>query len=240
MAIAFDAASGNQVNPGSSLTTSHTCTGSNLVLVVFCVTNSGADSITGVTYNGTSLTRITIFDTAQGPWYAYYLVNPATGTHNLVVNSDRGTNVLTYAGASYTGCLQTSAVINAFASGTTSSSSSFTQAVTSTVDNCWVTLGFMDNFSSSSGGYTAGSNTTLRYNSGWSGFGDSNAVVHPAGSLTVGASKSFASWHHIAIAIAPVVSGPANLKTFNGLATASIKTINGLAIGSIKSVNGLT
>ena len=37
-----------------------------------------------------------------------------------------------------------------------------------------------------------------------------------------------------------IPSGPANLKTFNGLATASIKTINGLAIASVKSVNGMT
>jgi hypothetical protein len=35
-------------------------------------------------------------------------------------------------------------------------------------------------------------------------------------------------------------TGPAGLKTFNGLAKASIKTINGLAIASVKSVNGLT
>lgn len=35
------------------------------------------------------------------------------------------------------------------------------------------------------------------------------------------------------------VSGPANLKTWNGLAKASVKSINGLAIGSTKSVNGL-
>jgi hypothetical protein len=33
--------------------------------------------------------------------------------------------------------------------------------------------------------------------------------------------------------------GPANLKSWNGLAKASIKSINGLAIGSVKSVNGL-
>ena len=33
--------------------------------------------------------------------------------------------------------------------------------------------------------------------------------------------------------------GPANLKTWNGLAKASIKTINGLAIGSVKTINGL-
>jgi len=35
-------------------------------------------------------------------------------------------------------------------------------------------------------------------------------------------------------------SGPANLKSINGLAKASIKSRNGLAIGSIKSINGLS
>jgi hypothetical protein len=37
----------------------------------------------------------------------------------------------------------------------------------------------------------------------------------------------------------PFASGPANLKTRNGLATASIKTINGLAIASVKTYNGV-
>jgi hypothetical protein len=35
------------------------------------------------------------------------------------------------------------------------------------------------------------------------------------------------------------VSGPANLKTWNGLAKASVKTMNGLAIASVKTWNGL-
>lgn len=34
-------------------------------------------------------------------------------------------------------------------------------------------------------------------------------------------------------------SGPANLKTWNGLAKASIKSVNGLAIASVKNINGL-
>jgi hypothetical protein len=34
-------------------------------------------------------------------------------------------------------------------------------------------------------------------------------------------------------------SGPANLKTWNGLAKASVKSINGLAIASVKTVDGL-
>ncbi len=35
------------------------------------------------------------------------------------------------------------------------------------------------------------------------------------------------------------VVGPANVKTYNGLAAASVKTINGLAIASVKTYNGL-
>lgn len=38
----------------------------------------------------------------------------------------------------------------------------------------------------------------------------------------------------------PFISGPANLKSWNGLAKASIKSVNGLAIASIKSINNVT
>jgi len=46
---------------------------------------------------------------------------------------------------------------------------------------------------------------------------------------------------HIRITIyyTETASGPANLKSINGLAKASIKSRNGLAIASIKSINGL-
>lgn len=39
---------------------------------------------------------------------------------------------------------------------------------------------------------------------------------------------------------AVAAAGPANLKTWNGLAKASIKTIDGLALASVKTVDGLT
>ncbi|MEQ1646118.1 MAG: hypothetical protein ABL959_21885 [Pyrinomonadaceae bacterium] len=41
------------------------------------------------------------------------------------------------------------------------------------------------------------------------------------------------------ITYTPLASGPANLKTVNGLAKASVKTIDGVAIASVKTVNGL-
>lgn len=40
--------------------------------------------------------------------------------------------------------------------------------------------------------------------------------------------------------IGPAGSGPANLKSVNGVAKASIKSINGVAIANIKSINGVT
>ena len=44
---------------------------------------------------------------------------------------------------------------------------------------------------------------------------------------------------YFVIEIPVPVAGPANVKTFNGLAVASVKTIKGLAIGSVKTINGL-
>lgn len=52
---------------------------------------------------------------------------------------------------------------------------------------------------------------------------------------------STASVDHVRITVyyTAGASGPANLKTFNGLAKASVKTINGVAIASVKTMNGL-
>jgi len=58
--------------------------------------------------------------------------------------------------------------------------------------------------------------------------------------ITYSWSSQYAATVCAQIEIYAAPSGPANIKTFNGLATASTKTVNGLAIGSVKSKNGLT
>jgi len=59
------------------------------------------------------------------------------------------------------------------------------------------------------------------------------------GNMDVIASKSvFTTKHAFAIALNPI-SGPANVKTINGLAIASVKTVNGLGIANVKTINGL-
>ena len=59
-------------------------------------------------------------------------------------------------------------------------------------------------------------------------------AIDPLGSNTWGAYPTAFSFTTAA------AGGPANLKTWNGLAKASIKTFNGLGISSVKTINGLT
>lgn len=67
----------------------------------------------------------------------------------------------------------------------------------------------------------------------WSGSGNT-------GDVDITLSRIDTLKHAIIIALNPAAaSGPANLKTANGLAKASVKTRNGLAIASIKTWDGL-
>ena len=70
----------------SSYTWAHTCSGSNRYLVV-CVSMNGTDStVTGATYNGVALTQLVRLTRSSIEVLEYwYLINPPTGTHNIVV-----------------------------------------------------------------------------------------------------------------------------------------------------------
>jgi len=105
MAISFDASSHDKDSDVSSLTFSHTVgSGSNRILVVGIYNKSGGDLVTSVTFNGTALTRL---GTASGgslnQGYLYYLLNPDTGTHNIVVTLSGETTALHAAAASFFG-----------------------------------------------------------------------------------------------------------------------------------------
>lgn len=121
MAIAFDATTtGNKGSAGSSLTYSHTCTGSNLVLLVGV--ESRNNDVTGVTYATVAMTQIGSAQvsadglTTNTVWQ---LAAPATGANNVVV-SITGTNHIASVASSYTGVDQTTPVAtNASGTGTT-------------------------------------------------------------------------------------------------------------------------
>jgi hypothetical protein len=112
MAIAYDNSTTAYSNSTNSFTMAHTCsTGSDRILIVFVSTNSGVSSFTGATYGGTAMTMNAQWSTASGPFAMYFLIAPATGTNNVVIQFATTNSCLVVA-TSYTGVLQTVRAIN--------------------------------------------------------------------------------------------------------------------------------
>ena len=179
MSIAFDASSNGIINPGTVLTVSHTCTGSNRGLFAAIVGHT-TDSITSVTYAGAAMTQVNKAQTPGGRFcYLYYLGAPAAGANNIVITLPVSVLIECNA-ASYTGVSQ-SGQPEASNTNTGSSVTSLSTAVTTTTDNAWVVQAVAQNTS----GLTAGASTTQRSANNIGALQDSNAAVTPVGSRTL-------------------------------------------------------
>lgn len=135
MAVAFDAASSGSAN-ASSLTFSHTCSGTERLLVV--ITSERYNSkVTGVTYAGAPLTNYgsdVNVNICQCTFW--YLLNPNTGANNIVV-SQIETERLTAGGMSFTGVSQSTplgTIVTSDGSGTSASLSVASSSVEIVVD----------------------------------------------------------------------------------------------------------
>ena len=237
MAIAIDTTSqsGAWNNAESSVTYSHTCNGSDRVLVVFVTNYAGAVTVSGITYNGTALTQVgtRISYNSSTRWVtAWVLIAPASGANNVVVTLS-GTDYVRTMATSLTGAYQTTQP-NANSSLASTASGTINQSVTTTNTN--MLLWGVDTNATG----TSGTGTILL----GSGFGElrthaSTASV-AAGSNALQLTSVGAIFAGKLVAIEQgAAAGPANVKTFNGLAIASVKTKNGLAIASVKTQNGL-
>lgn len=201
MAIAYDAYSG--VNgSGTSATVSHTCSGSNRLLVAG-VWLSSADDLTGVTYNSVSMTQIAKKKSGTGSeWlYLYYLLAPDTGANNIVATQSGSTDIRIRA-TSYTGVLQSGQPDASTTNDSTSTITTLTTNLTTVADNCWTVL-FERN---GCGNITASTGTTLRSSSDSLIIGDSNGAITPAGSTSM--AVNFASCNlntSIMASFAPVI-----------------------------------
>ena len=139
MAIGYNTSMDLGWNGGSgNLNVTYTVSsGANRLLVVALSTSNGnIDDMTGVTYNGVSLTQAIKIQSTQGRWaYLYYLLNPASGANSLVVST---TDQIAGTAADYTGVAQ-AAQPDATASGDSGAATgSFTQAITVGTVNSWV------------------------------------------------------------------------------------------------------
>lgn len=186
MAIAFDAQSASGFSGGTTLTWSHTCSGSDRILIVGVY--DGLNNVTGVTYNGTSLTacgNLAMSGGASGQNIRlFYLINPSTGANNCVVSAS-ASGSLYGTGMSYTGAKQTGQP-DSQNTGGSASTTSLTVNTTTVADNSWL-VGF---------GYgqtaSAGTGTTFRGQPVSAVlFGmDSNGAKSPAGSYGLNFTQS--------------------------------------------------
>jgi hypothetical protein len=179
MAIAYDSYAIGTAGAGSSLTYSHTCTGSDLILFVSVFIQTSL-TITGITYNGVALTSIDgqTNGASNERIELWYLIAPATGANNIVISRSGSTGALQGRSTSYTGANQSSqpdASSKSIATSTT-----LTDTVTTVADNCWavwVIRNGVGSFSNYTGWTRRSSNSSVE-------LGDSNSAKTPAGNLT--------------------------------------------------------
>jgi hypothetical protein len=182
-AIAFDAfTAGTLVNPGTSVTISHTTSGSDRILFGGGIVRT--NTITGMTYNGTGMTAIGSPVTGvNDKIYLFYMVAPATGAHNLVI-SQSGSSVINGNAISYTGASQTGQP-DAYTDTAQQTVANQDGTVTTIADNSWAVMYAYD---AQTGDSSAGAGTTKRGTSNGGAntqFYDGNGAKTPAGSYTL-------------------------------------------------------
>lgn len=218
--IAFDAASNSGYQTAqSTYSWNHTVTGSNTFLVVgIGMLSVGGSSVSGITFNGISMDFLGAKASVTGAIRAelWGQIAPSSGTHSIAVTLSTG---LDSAGGavSYTGVNQSSPT-EAFnsASATNVGAADATVNVTTVADNDWV----VDCTATSDTAITVGTGNTSRSNVtgtlGSGAVGDTNAVVHPAGSQAMSWTNvaALATWSIVAIAIRPTAAANIASKVF--------------------------
>lgn len=210
MAIAFDASSFDSWTSWTSHTLSHTCTGSDRLLVVTAYVGSSSDLVTWITYNWVSMTRISWLNNGSTESiYMYYLIDPATWANNIVATTSSSATVIMQ-NASYTGIKQSSQPDVSNTSSYTNSLTTQSTSVTTIADNCWTVWIFRTGTNQTviaGTTFRTGVNLTLK-------IGDSNWPKTPAGSTSLG--TTFASWFsaQIIASFAPSITANSNFFMF--------------------------
>lgn len=194
--IAFDTNTNNSSTTSTSLTYSHTCTGSNRMLFVW-VSSWWWDLVTWVTYAWVSMVQVGKIKQWASSWftYLYCLFAPATWANNVVISASSST-AFNSMSSSYTGVLQSNTMNASNTSSITSSSLNFSTTATSTVDNCWsicYTINGTNVFSSNS--------DTRRWTNVWWNIFDSNSSITPAWSKTMTQTVSWSGNWSVVMAI---------------------------------------
>ena len=209
MPIAFDAATtAAPVDPGTSQTFAHVCTGSNrLLLVGIKGVNDVASLITGVTYAGEALAFVGQVRISAGRWVDLYIkVNPASGSNDVIINASSSSFIAGMA-VSYNGCKQTGQPDNS-ATNTQVDIATYNQSLTPVLDNSWVAI-----VAGCGDGIAPGAGTTERVTTdiGTISMGDNNALITPPAStqLQYTSGLGTSDWASVMVSLAPFVAASA-------------------------------
>lgn len=244
MAIAFDAAAQGQAI-ATSLTYSHTCTGSNLTLVVSVYSVVTSAGISGVTYNGVSMSSA-VAEQSSGNQRAsmWYLANPATGANNIVVTGGAAVLFIESTSVSLTGTNSSPLGGTNFGHFTGTHPST---TVTTVANNSWLVdmLGCNAEYAAESPVPDSPGIERVHVTEGVS-FGisttSSTGATTTAGANGDGYTKNTSGGSFLqAIEIKPAVAvGPANVKTWDGVAQSTgTKTYVGVTVANTKTVDGV-
>lgn len=177
MAIILDATSHNSGNSITSLTISHTNAGN---LLVVGIQAGASDIVTGVTYAGSSMTRINEVNNGNSTSYLYYILGPAGGVNNIVITTNISATISGDA-ASFKNVKQSTP--DATVTNTASATNAVTNTLTTIADN-----------SIHLAAYTVDTNPVTSITNGTlinSVLGYSNALlITPAGSHTMTGNSS--------------------------------------------------
>lgn len=135
MAIAFDTST---IGGSGTASYSHTCTGTNLAL--FVAIDDVNANVTGVTYNGVSMTLLNSVartSTFGSTVYIYYLLSPATGSNTVSISKTSGTAYTSIA-ASYTGVSQSGMPDSSNTGSTINDGGPATVSTTVVASDCWL------------------------------------------------------------------------------------------------------
>jgi hypothetical protein len=187
---------------------SHTCTGSNLTLVVVVTRSDPTLDNPSVTYNGVAMTFAgrERNNTGSNSAYMYIMINPPTGAHNIVVST---TSFSAQFSASYTGTRQTTQPDAETGESDYTFDTTLTKSITTTVTDPWVIFFPLLGTSRT---LSPGTNTTARIvdaNGSFSGYPcgiyDTNAAQGAPGSksMQVTCASGTTQACHILLSLAP-------------------------------------
>lgn len=199
--VAYDNSNINATN-GTTVTVTFTLTGSNLYIVGIPFINSNTDGMTNVKWN-TSET-LTKLQTAHAPFsqyiYIFGLINPTSGSHNLVGTSSVNHRLI---GQSYSGVNS----LDTSNTGTNDNTQTLSMTITAGVANCVLVGGACNNFGDANS--STDGNVRQHNGAGWSGV---DKTLTSSGSnsvdLTGVGASSTTDWAWNTLTLAPPAVPP--------------------------------